>query len=305
MKGIDIKLIRAFITLADKGNYQHAAQALFITQPALSKQIKMLEEVMKGTLFIRGRKGATLTAFGHHLLSNANAILSAHDELLKQAKIFQKTCYKTLRVGLGISSFHHVPIWINHFRRTVTDCEVVIKEMASSLQCHMLTEGELDIGFIRMPVAGALTGRALFEEKLVLAVPGDKRIDTMNMTDVLSSLPLLQLSPDVMPCLAEQTALWQKNTKTTALPGPMADDIPTLLALVAGGNGTALVPGSVRHFLPPGVRLITLETDPVGWDIGIAWNPKIAHPQRDEFLRLVEETSTFDPRQGGLMHSLP
>ena len=64
MSGIDIRLLRAFVTLAEKGNYNKAAEALFLTQPALSKQIMMLEQKTGGQLFLRGRHGAVLTMVG-------------------------------------------------------------------------------------------------------------------------------------------------------------------------------------------------------------------------------------------------
>lgn len=67
MKGIDIKLLRAFVTLAEQGSYHRASRLLFLTQPALSKQIKMLETLIGGPLFTRGRYGAILTEHGCQL----------------------------------------------------------------------------------------------------------------------------------------------------------------------------------------------------------------------------------------------
>lgn len=59
-----MKLLRAFVTLAIKGSYSNAAKELFLTQPALSKQIQTLEHLTGGELFLRGRHGASLTVFG-------------------------------------------------------------------------------------------------------------------------------------------------------------------------------------------------------------------------------------------------
>lgn len=62
-----MKLLRAFVTLAIKGSYSNAAKELFLTQPALSKQIQMLEHLTGGELFLRGRHGASLTVFGQQI----------------------------------------------------------------------------------------------------------------------------------------------------------------------------------------------------------------------------------------------
>lgn len=110
MKGIDIKLLRAFVTLANKGRYSDAAKALFITQPALSKQIQMLETLTGGPLFLRGRHGATLTVFGTQLLPRANTLLQAHADFLSYAKEITIKNNEKLLMGFGISSFHKVPV---------------------------------------------------------------------------------------------------------------------------------------------------------------------------------------------------
>ena len=66
--------------------------------------------------------------------------------------------------------------------------------------------------------------------------------------------------------------------------GGSTNDLPTLLALIAAKNGIAFVPASVRHFLPKGVKLISLELMQMGWDIAVAWNKRIENKQRDLFL---------------------
>ena len=74
--------------------------------------------------------------------------------------------------------------------------------------------------------------------------------------------------------------------KATLKPGGSTNDLPTLLALIAANNGIAFVPDSVRHFLPKGVKLISLELTQTGWDIAVVWNKKIDNKQRDLFLEM-------------------
>ena len=69
----------------------------------------------------------------------------------------------------------------------------------------------------------------------------------------------------------------------------MADDIQTLIALVAAGDGVALLPASVVHILPAGVKLLDLAGEHTHWQTGIAWHAQIKDPLRDNFLRLVSE----------------
>lgn len=69
---MDTRLLRAFVVLADTANYHTAASQLCITQPALTKQIKLLEQQLSITLFERGRHGAQLTENGRKLLPLRN-----------------------------------------------------------------------------------------------------------------------------------------------------------------------------------------------------------------------------------------
>ncbi|WP_294882745.1 hypothetical protein [uncultured Gilliamella sp.] len=86
------------------------------------------------------------------------------------------------------------------------------------------------------------------------------------------------------PCVAEQTKLLLEEMNATLKLGGSTNDHPTLLALIAAKNGIAFVPASVRHFLPKGVKLISLELTQTGWDIAVAWNKRIENKKRDLFL---------------------
>lgn len=111
MSGIDIRLLRAFVTLAEKGNYNKAAEALFLTQPALSKQIRMLEQKTGGQLFLRGRHGAVLTMVGRQLFAKAYELLKSHHDFLTYAREIQKGSTGKLVLGFGISSLVMLPTY--------------------------------------------------------------------------------------------------------------------------------------------------------------------------------------------------
>ncbi|QLO84985.1 MULTISPECIES: LysR family transcriptional regulator [unclassified Citrobacter] len=287
MKGIDIKLLRAFVTLAMKGSYSNAAKELFLTQPALSKQIQTLEHLTGGVLFLRGRHGASLTVLGQQLFSIANELLQSHIEFLNYAREVNSKNREKLFMGFGISSFQQVPKWIRQFHQQVPECEVVINHLPSSVQMKMLLEGRLHIGFVRAPVSKGLVSYILYEETLALAMPANSDIHNMNIQSALSAYPLLQLDPSTSPCLAEQTAYFLQSNQLKAVTVSATDDMTSLLALIAGGNGVAFLPASVRTFLPANVNLLMPMEKQIRWDIGVVWNPKIKNHRRDDFLRLV------------------
>ncbi len=170
MKGIDVKLLRAFVVLAEKGSYHKAAEVLYLTQPALSKQIKTLELIVGETLFQRDRHGARITEVGEKLLSRTHELLNLHTDFINFAKNINNQTENKLTVGIGISSFHNVPEWIRLFQQKFPDCHVTVNHLPSSVQISMLLEGKLEAGFLRLPVPATLAAKTLTEERLILAV---------------------------------------------------------------------------------------------------------------------------------------
>ncbi|MEC5318823.1 LysR family transcriptional regulator [Brenneria populi subsp. brevivirga] len=284
---MDMKLLRAFATLAELGSYHEAAEVLCMTQPALTKQIQALEHLMGMTLFHRGRQGAKLTAPGQLLYEKTQDLLKHYDDFSEYTRRLQSGYIGKLTVGFGISSFQMAPKWVSLFRDKYPDAEVSLNDIPSNVQCDMLLEGKLLAGFTRLPSTDRLKFRILLEERLVLAIPGDGHVEPANIQPILERYRLLQLSPHRGRGLVEQTEKFLEENRLSAKPAPAADDIHTVLALVAAGNGVALLPAGAGHFLPTGVSLVTPEGKYTKWPIGIAWNPQIKDILRDNFLQIV------------------
>jgi DNA-binding transcriptional LysR family regulator len=284
---MDSRLLRAFVTLADQGSYHAAAQSLYLTQPALTKQIQSIEQLLGLSLFQRGRHGAKLTELGKQLYPGACELLKQHDAFLEYAVEIQKVKVNKLAIGFGISSFKIAPSSVNIFREQFPEAEVSLNNIPSSIQCHMLLDGKLQVGFIRLPAPLSLEATVLMEETLILAVPSHIQTDDLRIQTILENYPLLQLNPENSPCLAEQVENFLRDNQLIARTISATDDIHSLLALIAAGNGVALLPASVRYFLPSGVKLIQPQGKHLEWQIGIAWNPKISNVLRDKFLQIV------------------
>ncbi|ORM57536.1 LysR family transcriptional regulator [Pantoea rodasii] len=284
---MDIKLLRAFVTLANQGTYHAAAKTLYITQPALSKQIQTLEYLAGVTLFQRGRHGARLTVAGEQLLPGARELVDRYVQFCADVAARQKGDTGRLTLGFGISSFRLAPERVAAFRARYPGVQVSLNDMPSAVQVQQLSEGRLQVGFVRLPVPEPLHSRVLEEEQLVLAV-SDRCSAPAEATARIEANQLLQLSPDRGAGLMTQAQqfLIAKGLKPRTVAA--ADDIQTLLALVAAGEGVALLPASVVHILPAGVRLMPLEGEHTRWQTGVAWNAQIKDPLRDNFLGIVQ-----------------
>src|SRR5689334_18655780 len=96
---VDTRLLRYFAAVAEEGNLTRAAERLFVSQPALTKQIRQLESRLGLRLFTRSRSGMTLTPAGRALADRVSAVLSGLDLALRDAKRAAGRAAQVLRVG--------------------------------------------------------------------------------------------------------------------------------------------------------------------------------------------------------------
>lgn len=285
----DLRQLQAFVTLADTANYREAANRLFITQPALTKQIQGLEQALGSTLFNRGRHGAELTAIGAQLLTQASALVEHGKGFERHALALASGVAGRLKIGFGLSSFALAPSLVARFKQQVANVMVHLQDMPSAIQQEQLLSGQLQLGFMRRPDTPQLQEHRLLTDRLVLAVP--TRMTTpdpavFDLQQALASQPLLQMVGHRCPGLSQQIAGFLGANRLTSMIQE-AEDIQTLVALVAAGIGNAILPRSVSFIAGPDVTLYPLSGPCSEWEISMVWNPGFADPIRDHFIQLA------------------
>ncbi|VTT29220.1 LysR family transcriptional regulator [Klebsiella pneumoniae] len=288
MKKLNIRLLKAFLLLAEKGNYADAARALFISQPALTKQINLLESTLKVALFSRGRHGATLTAGGRCLLPEA-------EKVVRQAQLFMDHAGRVsagiaghIAVGFGLSSFYLAPRCIAEFRRDYPGIEMSLTDLPSFLQYQLLQNDELQVGFVRVPPPIALDYLPLFTDRLVLMAPATPSL-SLSAADWLKKYPLLRLQAERGQGLNAQIDRFLHDNGLFISFTQLADDIQTIVALVIAGTGVAILPYSVLHIAPPERVIIPLTGKSISWKVGIAWNADKENVIRDNFIASIRK----------------
>lgn len=285
----DLRQLQAFVMLAETANYREAASRLFVTQPALTKQIQGLELALGSTLFNRGRHGAELTAIGLQLLPQARALVDHGKGFEQHALALASGAAGRLKIGFGISSFALAPSLVARFKQQVPDVLVHLQDMTSATQQELLLAGRLQLGFMRRPDAPQLREHRLLTDRLVLAVP-TRLIGpdpaAFDVAQALTRQPLLQMVGHRCPGLSQQIARFLGANRLSGIIQE-AEDIQTLVALVAAGIGNAILPRSVGFIAGREVTLYPLFGPWSEWEISLVWNPECADPIRDRFLALV------------------
>lgn len=284
---MEIRLLRAFLTVAGIRHFGRAADALALSQPALSKQIAALEASLGAKLFERGRHGAELTVFGATFLDDAEALVRNADHVLARAREASGGKRGFLRVGLGLSTLTIAPRLIAEFRQQHPDISVTLNDLSSAEQTRRLLSSQLEVGFVRLPAAHGLSAFRVVDETLALAVPGHVKWKRLpSNLQALNELGLIALSRRQGPGLAAQIDEWCGEHHFVPNIVQYADDIQSILAAVAAGVGAAFLPSRTQYLLRD-ARILPLRGATARWRIGLAWQSDRDNAVVQQFVEFV------------------
>ncbi|MGK5556229.1 LysR family transcriptional regulator [Actinomadura kijaniata] len=291
---MDIRLLRTFLTVVEHRSFGRAALATAMTQPALSKQIQALEAQVGGRLFHRGRHGATLTDLGGILLPEAQDLVRRADALALRMNRMARGEIGRLSVGFGLSSIDLAPRAVAAFRRRYPDADIVLDDMSSQVQLERLATGELDVGFVRLPVGDEWGRLPLRTDRLGIATAGDSPPENADgVAQWAAGRPFVALARGKGPGLAAQVEGLCAALGVRAEVVQEAHDLQTVLALVAAGVGAAFVPASVGSIAPAQVMLTVVDHAAAAWRIGAVWDRQARNPLTGNFVKVVREVAAF------------
>jgi LysR family hydrogen peroxide-inducible transcriptional activator len=242
MINLTLKQFRYFEALARHGHFGRAAETCSISQPALSMQIKEMEEMLGTELFERGSRQVRLTNFGEDLALRVRSILRAVDELEDLARASQDQFAGRLRIGvIPTIAPYLLPTIIGNLTRMNADLDIHVRETVTPKLLEELAEGRLDTAIVALPVSEpSLTEVALFSEDFVLVRPGEDEGKPVPSRESLREMRLLLLEEG--HCFRDQ-ALSFCNIHS-ALPRELLDgsSLTTLVQMVGAGIGVTLIP---------------------------------------------------------------
>jgi DNA-binding transcriptional LysR family regulator len=289
---VELKHLKAFSTLAEELHFGRAAARLHIVQPALSAQIRALEEDVGAQLFERNRHRVELTEEGMLFLPEALATLRQAGralEVLQQAAAGEVGILRLAFVSSTLS--HLLPLLVRTLEERYPRIELELKDMPSLPQARALLDNALDFGLVRLPlnVPGVHT-RMLFEESLVVALPQEHPLCTHRRIkpQALAGYPVLVLARKFAPGLYDQMLAGFHRRKVALTIAREMGEFTTQLALVAAGLGIGILPSGAASALPVGVVTRPLALPMSGAGIGVAWLG-LENPRKRALMMVLDE----------------
>jgi DNA-binding transcriptional LysR family regulator len=288
---VDLRHLRLFIAVAEELNFTRAAERVNLSQPALSQQIRGLEDDLGAPLFLRTARGAVLTPAGDVLLEEARRLLDAADLGVRRVRRAAGLEDRAVRVGFDfveLGSLPPLPSLLTAFRMELPEAQVEIQVLPHDQVERALLEDRLDIAFaFGRPSGSQLSFLPLLEGHYQVLLP---EASLLNQAASISPellagerLLLPQLSAAAGEALL--TALSPAGSPPKVV--YRGAGIAAFAGLVAAGEGIALLPSALMgNTLAPGLHARPLEQGP-GWSFGLMWKTDRPPPITTLGVRLI------------------
>jgi LysR family hydrogen peroxide-inducible transcriptional activator len=297
-----LRQLEYIVALADTGQFVEAAKRCAVSQPALSKQVREVEDMLGIELFERARPKVIVTRAGEEIVRRARLLLAEARELVNAASAYADAPQGTVRLGvIPTIAPYGLPGLLARLRRLFPEVSFAIQELQTDVLLDELRAGAIDLGLLARPFDDqGLSGPDLIVEPFVLVAPTDHPLsapETIQPSEIDgASLILMQDGH----CLRDQAI----DVCAAAGPPPAtsvtAASVTTLVRMVESGLGATLLPASAlgaelrsgqglvaRSFgeSPPG-RTLTLQwraTSP-----NASWFIELGDVLREHYLELNE-----------------
>lgn len=285
-----LRQLEYIVAVAEERHFGRAAAACFVTQPALSAQVRELESLLDLQIFERGSRRVLVTPAGAGLVERARGILVAVDELVEAARVAQRPLCGTLRVGvIPTVGPYLLPRVLPRLRRKHKELRLLLREDHTVRIVAELEAGHLDVLLLALEAElGNAQTLPLFRDDFLAVMPADHplaRKKRLRLED-LDGRQVLLLEDG--HCLRDQALAVCSAQGASELGDFRATSLSTLTQMVTDGDVMTLLPElalgvetrgrrdlAVRPFRPPAPHRT----------IGLAW--RSSSPREEEFHSLA------------------
>ena len=295
---VTLRQLRYFLAVVEHGSFSRAAESVFISQPALSLQIRDLEATLGAPLFERDSRGVFLTQLGRGAHQQTQRVL---DEALVLETMGRRFGEGPFRVTLGVVSTvapYLLGGLLAHLQTAPARIEVDVTEATSTELMESLLAGRLDAAILSLPLGMMeLAERDLFEDRFLVAGRAERLAAFLALGDTPDAADLAQA--DIGPfltlgeghCLASQVlgacSIWRPHEVQRG-----AASLATLARLVASGAGLTLLPESAalsERAASPELSFVRLPSPEPSRRIGLAHH-MVSHGQ--SWIDILAEAAT-------------
>ncbi len=292
---MELRHLRYFLAVAEELNFSRAAERLHIAQPPLSQQIKDLETELGVLLFERTKRQVKLTPPGRVFFQEAQRVLEQAEWAAEMAKLAAKGQRGRLSIGFNSSATYSVlPKILREYRRNCPDVELILQELTTTQQIESLSDNRIDVGLLYSPLdKEALNSLLIYREPLIMALNSHHPLSQAPNP----SLEMFKNESFILPPyqigggLYKQIMSFFEEVNFVPKLVQEAIQLQTMISLVAGGVGIAIVPASLQNLQLEGVVYRSLQETTPEIEIAVAWRQNNCSPILNKFLASISSVS--------------
>jgi DNA-binding transcriptional LysR family regulator len=275
---MEFRHIRSFLSVAETLHFGRSARLLNLSQPALSLQIKALEDELGIQLLSRNRQGTVLTEAGQAFREDAAVALEKLEFAKRKAQWASAGKLGHIRIGfISTAGFEIVPNLMRRFRKSYPDVEFSIRNILTGAQLEMIDDGLLDVGFLRLPIETRkeIEVTTVHREPFIAILPSWHPLAAKKEIRLreLKGNPFVIYAREHAPGFHDLLTRILSNAGVVPKVVQTAGEMPTLISLVDAGVGVSIVPASAAKRIVSKVAVCSIADQLPESEIGLAFAP--------------------------------
>lgn len=292
-----IDRIRALLAVIEEGSVNRAAVRLRITQPALSRQMKLLESEVGGRLLEREASGVKPTGLGHALVKSMRPVIDSYEAALADVRRQARGAGSELRIGFLISAAQSIlsPA-MERLRESHPKIKLKLHDMSPKEQIDALRAGELDVALIGQE--GAVAARDFHSLKLCslgvcAALPTTDPLAVRKNIGIaeLTGRDFIGIDEDQMPGRNRWIAALCRTAGFKPRMVAVTDGISHVLSMVASESAVTLLPDYFQTTRHPGITFVPVSDPKARWDFIVLWQRGKVPAATRAFVDALKETA--------------
>jgi DNA-binding transcriptional LysR family regulator len=296
---VELRHLRYFVAVAEMENVSRAALKLHVSQPALSRQIRDLEDELGFSLLERTAKSVRLTDAGRAFLDNARALLQHADEAVKKARAVASAEPTELHVGYSPTPVAEIlPKTLRAFQRTMPSVHVRLHDWSNNEILDGIRNGRLQLGLIVPPAkASALQDvryEELFHERVCVAVAPQHPFARRRAIPIaeIAAEPLIGLTREASPNFYDYLSIIFSKLKQKPRVVEEHDSFSGIISAVEAGTGVTIAVDVIGHSFGNRVKLLHITPEPEPISVVIAGPKGRLSQAAEKFWQCAKEAAS-------------
>ncbi|RAJ31122.1 LysR family transcriptional regulator [Pedobacter cryoconitis] len=288
---IELRHLNYFKLLAEELHYRKAAEKLFISQSALSQQIKQLEQYLGHSLFDRNNKRVVLNEAGKLFYKDAVQVIQKMQIAVNNVQLLQKGNTGQLGISFVASAMQSIlPVLLKQFNSDCPNIEFHLEELTNKEQLLALEKGDIDLGFMRSNQVGQdMMIKSVYKETFTLVLPADHPMSASVFKHIgeLKDEYFILFPNDQSQLYYQQIINLCADQGFTPKLSHRSIHAPTIFKLVENGMGLSIIPTSLATSGNPGVKFIELKNIPQQTELYAVWKKTNDNPALPYLLEML------------------